>query len=167
MVNNEISTFSTKKRNIITLLICIAGIGVNILLSKICGKFEFPLYLDTVGTIAAAIIGGPLPGVIVGFFTNFFKSFTDVSSMYYGVLNVLIALAAAYFAKKNFYRKPLLIFASVFVFTLIDGGLGFLVPLFLDDVGFDSTSFSAVIYDKFSVSRKMAYLGRRHKRSLP
>ena len=91
---------STRKRNFITILICFAGIAANLMLSGLCGKMKLPLYLDTVGTIAAAIIGGPLPGVIVGFFTNIFKSFTDISSLYYGIINVLIALAAAFLAKQ-------------------------------------------------------------------
>ena len=153
--NNIISL--PKRRNVITMLICFAGIVVNLLLSTLCGKLELPLYLDTVGTIAAAIIGGPLPGVIVGFFTNFFKSFSDPASLYYGIINVIIALAAAFFARKNFYRKPHLIFASVLVFTMLGGGLGSLVPYFLDEVSFDSESFSAVIYNKFGISIGMAH----------
>ena len=158
MTNSKPKMFSARKRNLITLLICLAGIAVNLVLSNICGKLELPLYLDTVGTIAAAIIGGPLPGVIVGFFTNLFKSFTDMSSLYYGIINVLIALAAAFFARKNFYRKPLLIFASVIVFTLLGGGLGTFVPMFLEDVDFDSESLSAFIYSKGIFSRNTSHL---------
>ena len=137
---------STRKRNFITILICFAGIAANLMLSGLCGKMELPLYLDTVGTIAAAIIGGPLPGVIVGFFTNIFKSFTDISSLYYGVINVLIALAAAFLAKKHFYKKPLLIVAAILVFTFLGGGIGTLIPVFLDNVSYDSESLSAKIY---------------------
>ena len=116
------------------------------MLSGLCGKMKLPLYLDTVGTIAAAIIGGPLPGVIVGFFTNIFKSFTDISSLYYGIINVLIALTAAFLAKKNFYKKPLLIVAAILVFTFLGGGIGTLIPVLLNNVSYDSESLSAKIY---------------------
>jgi response regulator RpfG family c-di-GMP phosphodiesterase len=137
---------STRNRNCITVLICFAGIILNLLLSYACGKLGLPLYLDTVGTIASAIIGGPLPGVIVGFFTNFFKSFSDPVSMYYGVINVLVALAASYFSKNDWYKKTSHLVLAVLIFAFLGGGLGSLVPILLNDVNFDAESLSNRIY---------------------
>ena len=134
-------------RNIVTFLVCMAGIAINLLLGEGAGKLGLPLYLDTVGTITVAILGGTLPGVFVGFTTNMLKSLTDVSSLYYGILNVLIALASVWFSRKGFFRRPLRIPVTIVCFSLIGGGLGTLIPWFLDGVGYDSESFSAVLYD--------------------
>lgn len=147
-----------KRRNGITLLMCVCGIAVNLLLGKLTEIFELPLYLDTVGSIAVAIMGGYLPGVIVGFCTNMLKGIMDPSSIYYGVLNVLIAAAAAFFAERGFFRKPLKILAATFVFTLIGGGLGTLIPWFLEGVGFDSESLSARLFETGFFSLELAQL---------
>ena len=92
--------------NLMTIFLCILGIATNLLLGKICEMSGLPLYLDTVGTVACTIMGGYLPGVIVGFATNLFKSVYDASALYYGILNVLIALSAAWFTKKRWFKKP-------------------------------------------------------------
>ena len=76
-----------KKQNISALLICLCGVALNMILNAAVVAMELPLYLDTVGTVAVAALGGYLPGAIVGFSTNIIKSISDPSSLYYGVLN--------------------------------------------------------------------------------
>lgn len=134
------------KRNYITIVLCIVGVAVNLLCTQLCTALHLPLYLDTVGSISVAVMGGPLPGVIVGFVTNLLKSISDPASLYYGALNVLIALSAAFFAQKDYFRKPLGILAAIGTFTLIGGGIGTLIPWFLDGLPFDSESFAAQLY---------------------
>ena len=81
-------------RAVLLVLICLA---INFILGKIASLTSIPFYFDCIGTIAAAILGGFMPGVLVGFFTNLLSSISDSSNLYYGVLNVLIALVAAGF----------------------------------------------------------------------
>ncbi|MBR4201863.1 MAG: HD domain-containing protein [Oscillospiraceae bacterium] len=137
-----------RKRNAITAVLCLVGITINLLLSFLSEKLGLPLYLDTVGTIAVSFMGGPLPGVIVGFATNLLKSITDESALYYGVLNVLIALAASVHARNKDYKKPHRMLYCAFIYTLIGGGLGSLLPMVLESVSYDSTSLAAVIEEK-------------------
>ncbi|MBR3043678.1 MAG: HD domain-containing protein [Oscillospiraceae bacterium] len=152
------SEHSNLKHNYITTMLCLAGIALNLILCEIAGRLQLPLYLDTVGSVAVAIMGGYLPGVIVGFATNMLKSITDPSAMYYGVLNVLIALTASLFAKKQYFRKLPGILLTMVVFTLIGGGLGTLIPWYLDDVAFDSESLSAAIYGTGHFNQISAHL---------
>lgn len=137
------------KNNLIAILMCLAGIAVNLLCSTAAAKLNLPLYMDTVGTVFAAVMGGPLPAVIVGFFTNIFKSIQDSSALYYGVLNVLIALAAAYFARRGDFdfKHPKKLIGAACIFTLIGGGIGTLIPWFLEGVALDSASLAKDIYD--------------------
>ena len=135
-----------------------AGIAVNLLLSALAAKLELPLYLDTVGSITVAVLGGSLPGVIVGFATNVFKSISDSSALYYGVLNVLIALFAANFSRRGWFRKPLKCIAAIIVFACIGGGLGSLLPMFLDDLPYDSSELGDQISRAAHVGRQAAYM---------
>ncbi|MBR3629694.1 MAG: HD domain-containing protein, partial [Oscillospiraceae bacterium] len=145
-------------RNFITLLMCLTGVAVNLLLGKMAEYFHFPLYLDTVGTIAAAIMGGYLPGVIVGFLTNMIKGISDPSSVYYGILNVMIATSAAFFNSRGVFRKWYLIPLPILVFALIGGGLGTCIPWLLDDLPFESESLSGMLYDTGMFTERTAQL---------
>ncbi len=125
---------------------CVTGIALNMVLSSVMSAFELPLYLDTVGTIAVAVMGGYLPGVVVGFFTNLLKAISAPSSLYYGVLNVLIAVVAAFAAERGWHRRWQGILGMTGIFTLIGGGLGALIPWFMEGLSFDSESLSGMIY---------------------
>lgn len=142
----------------ITIALCAAGIIVNLSFCKICEVFSLPLYLDTIGTIASSIMGGSLPGVIVGLFTNILKSFTDSSALYYGIINVLIALAASILSKKGFFKTPLKTAVSIIIITLIGGGLGTLIPWYMEGISFDSQSLSAALFNTGIFSTEGAQL---------
>lgn len=156
--SNTNNILSVKKRNLITALMCLIGIFLNLFFGAIAEKSGAPLYLDTVGTIVASIIGGILPGVIVGFSTNIFKSLSDTSALYYGVLNVLISVTASYFAKKGFFKKPLKTIAAIIVFALIGGGIGSFIPIYLDDVPNDSGILQSMLYDTGIMSDRTALI---------
>ena len=107
------------------ILICL---GINIVCGWLVSLSGLPFYFDCIGTIVAAMIGGFLPAVIVGFFTNLISSISDNTNMYYGVVNVLIAICAAAFAQKGTLRKLSWKFIiPVLYFTVIGGGLGSLI----------------------------------------
>ena len=137
----------SKKQNLVALYMIVAGIALNMTLSSITAAIGLPLYLDTVGTVTVAVLGGYLPGVIVGFATNLLKTISDPSSLYYGVLNVLIAVFAAFFAERGWHRKLQGIVGMMALFTLIGGGIGSLIPWFMEGLYFDSESLSGVLYN--------------------
>ena len=51
-------------------LFCVIGIILNIAGAHFAARFNLPLYLDSVGTVLIAVVGGYLPGVITGFLSN-------------------------------------------------------------------------------------------------
>ncbi|MBR5419599.1 MAG: HD domain-containing protein [Lachnospiraceae bacterium] len=146
MNKSRIAEILRKKQNIAALFICAAGVGLNLLLGYIVGILGLPLYLDTVGTVAVAVMGGYLPGVAVGFITNIIKSISDPSSLYYGVLNVLIAVAATWLSRRGWFRRWYGAVGAILVFTLIGGGMGALIPWFMEGLSFDSESLSGLLY---------------------
>ena len=110
------------------LLLILVCLGINIVCGWLVSMSGLPFYFDCIGTIVAAMIGGFLPAVIVGFFTNLISSMSDNVNMYYGVVNVLIAICAAAFAQKGTLRKLSWKFIiPVLYFTVIGGGLGSLI----------------------------------------
>ena len=109
---NEASADRTESTTPMDILkLGLTGVVINLVFGSVVAALGLPLYLDTVGTILVSILGGYLPGVIVGFATNIIKSVSDPSSLYYGVLNVMIAVAAAFLAR--FESRPVAFLARM------------------------------------------------------
>ena len=85
--------------------LCAVGLTLNVLGSLFVRSFALPIYLDTVGTIFIAALGGYVPGIIVGFFTNFIASFFNNTEIYYGIVSVSIAWLTAFLAHKGYYEN--------------------------------------------------------------
>ena len=101
------------------------------MLVSLTNIFDIPIYLDSVGTIIVAVLGGGLPGIIVGFLSNCMTALTSASpdpmTMYYGFISVLIAVAAAELSKRGFFLKWYGRIASIAIFATIGGVLGSVV----------------------------------------
>ena len=150
-----------KNRNaLITIAECIVCLALNFLGFRIASVLGLPLYLDNVGTLLAAILGGYLPGIFVGFMTNILNCATDPNSIYYGFITVLIAITAAFFEHKRCItiKKPHWLILLILILALIGGGIGTLLPWLLDDVYFDSESFSSVLVNAGITDTTLAQL---------
>lgn len=96
---------SRKKYLAYTAIIIFFGVALNIGFSNIVSALGLPLYMDSVGTIFTAVVGGIAPGMFVGFLTNLIGGFSDSSTFYYGTINVLIALIAGIAADRGFFES--------------------------------------------------------------
>ena len=128
------------RQNITTALICLSGIALNLLLNAVVSALGLPLSLDTAGTIAVAAMGGYLPGIAVAFVTNIVNSLWLSAPVYYGALNVVIAVFAAFLARRGRLRSVKGIIEAILLFTLISGGIGSLISWFMDGPSADSPS---------------------------
>lgn len=119
-----------------TLLQICAGISLNLILANLALYFKIPLYLDSLGTILAAMLGGANPAIMVGFFSNAINGISSIDTLYYGIISILIAVFAAYFQRKKYFRSIPGILLAIITFSLIGGGLGSVLTWFLYGFGF-------------------------------
>ena len=80
-----------KTKRVYILLLCCGGLLINFLGVHLVRALNLPLYLDNIGSALAAALGGFIPGIIVGFFTNMINGIGDLNTIYYSSLTVLIA----------------------------------------------------------------------------
>ncbi len=85
------------------LMLCLSGLLINTVLAHLARTTAVTLYLDNIGSALSAALGGYIPGMIVGFLTNLINGIWDYSSIYYGSLTILIAIASAWFAERKYY----------------------------------------------------------------
>ncbi len=142
------------KRTTRILFLCLAGIALNLLGDLLVKITSIPLFLDSSGTILVSVIGGYLPGVVVGFLTNFIKMIWDTAAVYYGALNVIIALIAAFFARKGWLKKIPGMLGLVLILPFVGGFLGSILTWFLYGFAGEGISVSFVkrLYESGSIS---------------
>ena len=108
--------------------ICAAGVILNIIGFIIANTFGLNIYLDTIGTVLIAAIGGYVPGIAVGFFTNLIASFFKHSYIYFSLVSITIAIMVTFFAEKGYYEKfsrvllviPFVVLTTSFMSAFID-----------------------------------------------
>ena len=92
----------------------IIGIMLNVLLAFIAYRTGMPMYLDTVGTISIAAVGGLFPGIMTAIITNTICTTFNSASIYFGIVNALIAMYTAWFVR----NKTLLRFRNVVIYLV-------------------------------------------------
>lgn len=129
----------SKKKTITMFLgLVIVSIALNIIGTKISQWLGTPFYIDNIGTILAAAVGGYLPCVTVGFFYNIIMGISQPDTTYYCFISVLIAASASYFARNGWLKKFPNVFAAILTFAAFGGGLGCFLTWLLG--GFSSFS---------------------------
>ncbi|MCR5626913.1 MAG: HD domain-containing protein [Lachnospiraceae bacterium] len=84
----------------------ICGSVGNALLSYLADRLGMPVYLDTIGTIVVAALGGIFPGVMTAVLTNCICLIYNTDSMYYVLIQALVAIITVWFFKKEDYKNP-------------------------------------------------------------
>ena len=115
------------------LLYTLIGMGLNLAGSFLAASLNMKLYLDSVGTIFTAVLCGYFPGIFVGLMTNLIKCLWDSTSVYFAIVNVLIAVIAAFFGRRGCFRKASGVISFVLVLTAAGGVLGYLITWFIYD----------------------------------
>lgn len=115
---------SRRRRLLEALLLCVLGILVNLLGSRLAAALGLPLYLDNLGTFFVAALGGLIPGMVAGYLSNLVLGIADPISVYYGVLSVMIAACVSYVFRRGWLRKWWGILLLILLLAIIGGGLG-------------------------------------------
>ena len=118
------------------ILMCLAGLTLNLVGSLIAKKFGLPVYLDTSGTVFIASLGGYVPGIAVGFLTNLTKAYFSSSQMYFASVSVMIAIFTTFFARKGFYDNFSKTLLMIPVLTFVTGTCDLLIKTFLQATEF-------------------------------
>ncbi|MCR5094745.1 MAG: HD domain-containing protein [Lachnospiraceae bacterium] len=106
--------------------VTIIGVAVNALLSFLAHLLQIPLYLDTVGTIFTTAVAGLFPGMVVAAATNILCTFFQSESIYFVLINVLIAICTAWFMQEKRWQKNRSKVLFLLALSLIGGEIGIL-----------------------------------------
>ncbi|WML38277.1 ECF transporter S component [Neobacillus sp. OS1-2] len=78
------------------------AVGVNYIGKLLAQLLKLPLWLDSIGTVLAAMLGGPIVGALAGAINNIIYGFTDPISFVYAITSVAIGLAVGILFYKGY-----------------------------------------------------------------
>lgn len=113
-----------KKEGIQLTVLLLAATLFNILSSLLVARLKLPLYLDTIGTVFAAALGGLFPGILTAVATSVFCNFIHSVALYYVLISVLVAVCTAWFVRNNQFQKKGGFLCLVLSLSLIGGVIG-------------------------------------------
>ena len=132
------------------ILICGLGVILNVIGVIVAEKLDLSIYLDVVGTIFIAAIGGYVPGIAVGFFTNLLGAIFDTNEMFYGVVSVLLALLTAFLAKRGYYENFPKVLWTIPATALLTSVIGTLIEEMLNLTNrFDTLADLLKVFERF------------------
>ena len=85
-----------------SLVLIPAAVGINYIGKMFASLLKLPLWLDAIGTVLAAMLGGPIVGAITGAINNMIYGLTlDPMSFIYALTNIAIGLTVGVLASKG------------------------------------------------------------------
>ncbi|MGN0596427.1 MAG: HD domain-containing phosphohydrolase [Ruminiclostridium sp.] len=91
---------------------------MNYLGKSLADLLQLPVWLDSVGTVFAAYVLGPVCGAIVGAATNVIYSVQSSIALYYVLTNISVGIIVGFFSKKGFLKDIFGMMSTAFVVTL-------------------------------------------------
>ncbi|MGX8729261.1 MAG: hypothetical protein ACSW75_06805, partial [Lachnospiraceae bacterium] len=134
------------------------GILLNLLGNRVNVALGLPLYLDNIGTIFSALLGGYIPCITVGFLTNIILGIADSYTTYYCVISVLIAVAAVSFSHHMRRLRIKYILLGILTFALLGGVLGGFLTWFINGQSFGE-GFAVDFAARIQVFLPVGYIG--------
>ena len=153
--DSKTSGHATKGYPLNQIILFASAVAINFVLPRTAGYFGIPLYLDNVGTLLAAILGGYLPGIFVGYLNNIINMQGNPGNAYYVVLSTMIAASGTYLAQKGFFKKFYKALITIPVFAFIGGVLGSILTYLLYGYGMGegiSAPFARALLEKGTLS---------------
>ncbi|MCR5002130.1 MAG: HD domain-containing protein [Lachnospiraceae bacterium] len=133
--NSKTVDFTSHRYLAFQILFFVGAVLINFILPRTAGYFHLPLYLDNVGTLVTAVLGGYLPGIVVGYLNNIINMQGNPGNAYYVVLSTMIAASGSYFASKGWFDKFTKSLLTIPVFAFIGGALGSILTYLLYGYG--------------------------------
>lgn len=102
--------------------ICIFIIGcilINYFGKSISDYLVLPMWLDSIGTVFAAYVFGPVCGAIVGVTSNTMYGLHSTVSLFYGLTNLVVGVTVGICAKKGFLKNVFGVLSTAFLVTVL------------------------------------------------
>lgn len=89
--------------SMLALLIIPVGVAVNFVGGQLASLLKLPMYLDTIGTIFAAMLCGPWVGAVTGALTNVVTGIANPVNFAFIPVNIIAGLVTGFLARAKMF----------------------------------------------------------------
>lgn len=101
------------------LVLMSACIAINMILGQLASMLKLPIFLDSIGTILAALLGGPWVALLTGLITNLLWGLiSSPVAAAFAPVAMVIGLVAGYMARVGWFRSWWQVIVSGLVITI-------------------------------------------------
>ncbi|MCR5216136.1 MAG: HD domain-containing protein [Lachnospiraceae bacterium] len=115
----------------IRVMTVLVGVLVNVFMAYVVHVTGLPIYLDTIGTMVVAIVGGIFPGMMTAVLTNTLCTMFSADAIFFTFVNTMIALFTAWFAKRYGFKKVRHVIIYILGAGLISAALSTVIQLLI------------------------------------
>lgn len=136
-----------KDFTMMSVLLIPVAVAINIVGFQLVQLLRLPVYLDTIGTIMIAMIGGPWLGAVTGFLTNAINAIFNPVYLPYSIVSISIGIVAGFMSKKGMFLKKWKVFVAAIILTLVTTvtAAPITVILFGGGTGHSTTAITAIL----------------------
>lgn len=97
------------KKQFTTIAICVISlcVAINYVAGTIAALLKLPIFLDTIGTVFASMLCGPLVGIATGILTSIVASITMPTMMAFVFVNIALAITTGILAYRRMFSTYL------------------------------------------------------------
>lgn len=128
---------------IMSLLLIPIGIALNFVIGSLAKQLQLPIFLDSVGTILAAVLGGPIVGAVTGFLGVLSISAFAPSAVVWSVQAGIIGLVTGLLARFGWFKGVRRIIVSTLIIIALSVALSAIIS-YLVFGGFDGYGIGVI-----------------------
>lgn len=108
-----------KDFTLMSILLLPVAVALNVVGGQIAVALALPIYLDTIGTILAGILGGPWVGLVAGVLSNCINGIFSPNFFPFAIVAAAVGFTSGALARKKMFNKIWKVVISILVVTLV------------------------------------------------
>jgi len=113
-----------KDFTLMTILLLPVAVALNVVGGQLAVALALPIYLDTIGTILAGILGGPWVGLVAGILSNLINGIFSPNFIPFAIVGGAVGFASGFLSRKMMFSKPGKVVISILVVTAVSIVIG-------------------------------------------
>jgi energy-coupling factor transport system substrate-specific component len=108
-----------KDFTLMSVLLLPVAVALNVVGGQIAAALALPIYLDTIGTILAGVLGGPWVGLVAGVLSNLINGIFNPTFFPFAIVAGVVGLVAGILSRKGMFTKIWKVAVSIIIITLV------------------------------------------------
>lgn len=104
---------------LMSILLLPVAVALNVVGGQIAAALALPIYLDTIGTILAGILGGPWVGLVAGILSNCINGIFSPNFFPFAIVGGAVGFVCGILARKKMFNKIWKLVVSILIVTLV------------------------------------------------